>query len=110
MHLLWNPFEINIVGAILRIAPFMNNTRGTKESSQNKLDIYCSEFHLGEHARAAPTSLYVVGAILRLRPLATLKIYKTGSYFVAIPKLLRGLTLIVSHQNLGDFWTRKFGR
>ena len=45
-----------------------------------------SEFFRGEHA-GSPLRAYVVGANLRVRPLTTLKIYKTGSYFVTIPYL-----------------------
>ena len=45
-----------------------------------------SEFFRGEHA-GSPLRAYVVGANLRVRPLTTLKIYKTGSYFVTIPNL-----------------------
>ena len=44
---------------------------------------------MGEHARAAPTTYWLVGANLRVRPLGTLKIYKTGFH----AKVLRAKVL-----------------
>ncbi len=42
-----------------------------KESSQNKLEIYCFRISYGRTHRFAPTTRYVVGANLRVRPLST---------------------------------------